>query len=212
MPLLRAAPDGQKTGDLPGLPAARRAGGKAGRREPAVVQPGGRGISAVAPLLPQLFPERGAGPADPGRAAEQVGDVGKKRIKDIMQELGLESIRENAKKDYKKRREYQRKNLLEQNFKASRQNEIWASDITYFKVKDYSIYFCVIIDLFSRKIVSYRVSRKCSVQLVSSTFKKAFQNRDAPMIMRWRKPSSRHLKEKRLTAMNILQKQISEKA
>lgn len=109
--------------------------------------------------------------------AENGIHVGKKRIRGIMQELGLESIRENAKKDYKKRQEYQRKNLLEQNFTASRQNEIWVSDITYFKVKDYSIYFCVIIDLFSRKILGYRVSRKCSVQLVSSTFKKGFQNR-----------------------------------
>lgn len=37
-----------------------------------------------------------------------------------------------------------------------------------------------IIDLFSGKIVGYRVSRKCSVQLLSSTFKKAFQNRGRP--------------------------------
>ena len=112
--------------------------------------------------------------------AENGIHVGKKRIRGIVQELDLESIRENAKKDYKKRQEYQRKNLLAQNFTASRQNEIWVSDITYFKVKDYSIYLCVIIDLFSRKIVGYRVSRKCSVQLVSSTFKKAFQNREKP--------------------------------
>lgn len=112
--------------------------------------------------------------------AENGIHVGKKRIRGIMQELGLESIRENAKKDYKKRQEYQRKNLLAQNFKASRQNELWVSDITYFKVKDCSIYFCVIIDLFSRKIVGYRVSRKCSVQLVSATFKEAFQNRGRP--------------------------------
>lgn len=65
--------------------------------------------------------------------AENGIHVGKKRIRGIMQELGLESIRENAKKDYKKRQEYQRQNLLEQNFTASRQNEIWVSDITYFK-------------------------------------------------------------------------------
>ena len=38
-----------------------------------------------------------------------------KRISSIMQELGLKSICTNAKKDYKKRQEYQRKNLLEQN-------------------------------------------------------------------------------------------------
>lgn len=112
--------------------------------------------------------------------AENGIHVGKKRIRGIMQELGLESIRENTKKDYKKRQEYQRKNLLEQNFTASRQNEIWVSDITYFKVKDYGIYFCVIIDLFSRKVIGYRVSRKCSTQLVSATFRKAFQDRGNP--------------------------------
>lgn len=112
--------------------------------------------------------------------AENGIHVGKKRIRGIMQELGLASIRENAKKDYKKRQEYQRKNLLAQNFTASRQNEIWVSDITYFKVRDYSIYLCVIIDLFSRKIVGYRISRKCSVQLVSATFKEAFENRGRP--------------------------------
>ena len=115
--------------------------------------------------------------------AESGIHVGKKRIRGIMQELGLESIRENAKRDYKKRQEHQRKNLLDQNFTASRQNEIWVSDITYFKIKDYGIYFCVIMDLFSRKIVGYRISRKCSTQLVSSTFKKAFQNREDPQIL-----------------------------
>jgi transposase InsO family protein len=112
--------------------------------------------------------------------AENGIHVGKKRIRGIMQELGLESIRENAKNDYKKRLEYQRKNLLEQNFTASRQNEIWISDITYFKIKDYGLYLCVIIDLFSRKVVGYRVSRKCSTQLVSATFRKAFRDRGNP--------------------------------
>lgn len=106
--------------------------------------------------------------------------VGKKRIRDIMRGLGLESIRENAKRDYKKRQEYRRKNLLNQNFTASRQNEAWVSDITYFKVKDYGLYLCVIIDLFSRKVVGHRVSRKCSTQLVSATFRKAFRDRGNP--------------------------------
>lgn len=106
--------------------------------------------------------------------------VGKKRIRDIMQELGLESIRENAKKDYKKRQEYKRKNLLNQNFAVSTQNEVWVSDITYFKVNDCGIYLCAIIDLFSRKVVGYRVSRKCSTYLVTSTFREAFQSPSSP--------------------------------
>lgn len=112
--------------------------------------------------------------------AENGIHVSKKRIRVIMQELGLVSIRENAKSNYKKRQEYQKRNLLNQNFKATRQNEIWVSDITYFKIKDYAVYLCVILDLFSRRVVGYRVSRKSSTHLVTSTFKAAFQERGNP--------------------------------
>lgn len=82
--------------------------------------------------------------------------------------------------NYKKRQAYHRQNLLQQDFSAKRKNEIWVSDITYFKIKNYAIYLCVIIDLFSRRVVSYRVSRKCSTQLVTTTFRAAFRERNSP--------------------------------
>ncbi len=106
--------------------------------------------------------------------------VGKERIRKIMNELGLVSIRENAKSNYKKRQQYQKRNLLNQEFKAKRQNEIWVSDITYFKVKDYAVYLCVIIDLFSRRVVGYRISRKSSTHLVTATFRQAYEDRGHP--------------------------------
>ena len=106
--------------------------------------------------------------------------VGKERIRKIMNELGLVSIRENAKSNYKKRQQYQKRNLLNQEFEAKRKNEIWVSDITYFKIKDYAVYLCVIIDLFSRRVVGYRVSKKSSTHLVTATFKKAFEDRGQP--------------------------------
>lgn len=112
--------------------------------------------------------------------AENGIKAGKKRIRAIMQELGLESIRENAKRNYKKRQEYQKRNLLNQDFSAHRINEVWVSDITYFKIKDYGVYLCVIIDLFSRRVVGYRVSKKSSTHLVTATFRAAFQERDTP--------------------------------
>ena len=108
--------------------------------------------------------------------------VGKKRIRQIMQELNLISIRENAKSNYRSRQEYLKRNLVNQEFRVTRPNEIWASDITYFKVKGYAVYLCVIIDLFSRKVVGYRVSRKCSTYLVTATFKDAFRARATPQI------------------------------
>ncbi len=112
--------------------------------------------------------------------AENGIKVGKKRILAIMNELGLVSIRENAKSNYKKRQQYQKHNLINREFSAKRQNEIWVSDITYFKIKDYAAYLCVIIDLFSRRVVGYRVSRKSSTHLVTATFKKAFEDRGLP--------------------------------
>lgn len=112
--------------------------------------------------------------------AEKGVKVGKKRIRAIMQELGLESIRENAKRNYKKRQEYQKRNLLNQDFSAHRINEVWVSDITYFKIKDYGVYLCVIIDLFSRRVVGYRVSKRSSTHLVTATFRVAFQERGTP--------------------------------
>ena len=96
-----------------------------------------------------------------------------------MNELGLRSIRGDAKRNYQKRQEY-KKNHLQQDFTASRINQTWVSDITYFKVNDYGIYFCVILDLFSRKIVGHRVSRKSSTHLVTATFKDAFSSRGRP--------------------------------
>ena len=42
------------------------------------------------------------------------------------------------------------------------------------------MYLCVILDLFSRKIVGYRVSRNASTNLVTSTFRTAFRERGNP--------------------------------
>ena len=106
--------------------------------------------------------------------------VGTKRIAAIMQELGLQSIRSDAKKQYKKQQQYKKQNLLERQFTADHPNQIWVSDITYFKVNDYWVYLCIILDMFSRKVVSYRVSRNASTNLITSTFRTAFRERGNP--------------------------------
>lgn len=106
--------------------------------------------------------------------------VSAKRISAVMQELGLRSIRTNAKKQYKKRQQYQKQNLLAREFTADHPNQIWVSDITYFKVCNYWIYLCIILDLYSRKIVGYRVSRNASTNLVTTTFRNAYQERGRP--------------------------------
>lgn len=74
--------------------------------------------------------------------------VGKKRISAIMQELGLCSVRTDAKKQFKRKQQYAKQNLLKREFSAEHPNQIWVSDITYFKVKSYWVCLCIILDLY----------------------------------------------------------------
>jgi len=106
--------------------------------------------------------------------------VSNKRVSALMREMGLESIRVDAKKQYLLREKQTRQNLLHRNFKATKTNQVWISDITAFKVKGKWIYVCVVIDLFSRKVIGFRVSQKSSTQLLTATFKKAYQDRGKP--------------------------------
>ena len=79
----------------------------------------------------------------------------------LMREMGLSSVRSTAKQEYLKLREPERKkNILRQQFNAQRPNQRWVSDVTCFKLGDHYFYICVIIDLFSRKVIAHKVSKK----------------------------------------------------
>ncbi len=94
----------------------------------------------------------------------------------LMKEMGVASIRSIAKQDYIKLNAPEKKrNILRQRFQADRPNQIWVSDVTCFKLGERYLYTCVILDLFSRKIVAYNVSKKNSTQLITSTFKIAWE-------------------------------------
>ena len=58
-----------------------------------------------------------------------------------------------------------------------RPNQVWVSDIITFKFSDRYYYLCAIIDLFSRKIISYRISQSSSMQLLTKTFRQAYSER-----------------------------------
>lgn len=106
--------------------------------------------------------------------------VSAKRISATMRELGLYSIRTDAKKLYKAQQQHKKQNLLNREFHAEFPNQIWISDITYFKIKDSWLYLCVIIDLFSRKVIAHRISHSISTRLVTTTFRTAYAERGTP--------------------------------
>ena len=71
-------------------------------------------------------------------------------------------------------------NHLNQQFNPATPNSVWASDFTYIKVNGSFHYLCVIIDLFSRKVVGWSLSNRHDVDLTIKAFEKAYFDRGEP--------------------------------
>lgn len=102
--------------------------------------------------------------------------VSKKYVADLMREMGLISIRTTEKQDWLKWNT-PKKNVVRQQFQATQPNHIWVSDVTCFKLNERYYYVCVILDLYSRMVIIYKVSKKNSTQLITATFKSAYEQR-----------------------------------
>ena len=63
-------------------------------------------------------------------------------------------------------------NVLAQNFKVVRSNQVWVSDITYIETKQGWMYLTVVIDLFNRKVVGWSMSDNLTTE---STILPAFR-------------------------------------
>ncbi|SMX34615.1 Integrase core domain protein [Actibacterium lipolyticum] len=56
-------------------------------------------------------------------------------------------------------------NRLEQQFQASAPEQVWVIDITYIKTHEGWLYLCVVIDLFSRRLVGWSVQSRMTTDL-----------------------------------------------
>lgn len=69
------------------------------------------------------------------------------------------------------------KNHLKQNFNPEAPNMAWVSDITQLNIDKVPYYICVVLDLYSRKILSYQISDTANTDLVKKSFIMAYQIR-----------------------------------
>ena len=107
--------------------------------------------------------------------------VSEKMVLSLMQDMGLVSIRMNSKKIYdKEQRAY--KNHLNQQFNPDKPNQVWVSDITYFRFNKRNYYICDIIDLYARAVIAYHVSTKNSTQIVKKPSKKPMKSENPPKV------------------------------
>ena len=69
-------------------------------------------------------------------------------------------------------------NFLDQKFSQDAPNLVWVSDITYIRASAKWYYLCVVIDLFSRKVVGWNLSNKPDADLVIAAFMDAWHKRN----------------------------------
>lgn len=108
--------------------------------------------------------------------------VSQKRVARLMRELGIAA---------KRRRRFRKTtdsahddpiapNRLERDFSARGPNEKWVSDITYIRTWRGWVYLCVVMDLFSRKIVGWSVATHMETSMVLEALNMAIGRRRPP--------------------------------
>ena len=101
--------------------------------------------------------------------------INHKTIQRLMKELGLVCrVRMKKYKSYRGEVGKIAPNLLERNFEAQKPNQKWVTDITEFNLFGQKFYLSPILDLYSRDIVSYTVSDRPGLSMVTVMLDKAF--------------------------------------
>ncbi len=99
-----------------------------------------------------------------------------KTVQRLMKEMGL-VCRVRMKKYHSYKGEIGKiaPNLLERNFEAAKPNRKWVTDVTEFSLFGQKLYLSPILDLYSRDIVSYTISDRPVLSMVTEMLKNAFE-------------------------------------
>lgn len=105
----------------------------------------------------------------------------KKRIRRLMQILHIKSVCRKKKYNYiKSTPEVTAENILNRQFYADAPNEKWLTDVTEFKYQvgenTKKLYLSAILDIYDRRIVSYKIGTSNNNQLVFDTLDEAVEN------------------------------------
>ncbi|WLQ15626.1 IS3 family transposase [Hahella aquimaris] len=114
--------------------------------------------------------------------AQQGVQANRKTVARSMQRLGL---RAKAARKFKATTHSRHslpvaENLLQQDFNATEINQKWAGDITYLWTEEGWLYLAVVLDLFSRKVIGWAMSKRMKSELVCDALRMALWRRRQP--------------------------------
>lgn len=99
-----------------------------------------------------------------------------KTVQRLMKELGLVCrVRMKKYRSYKGEVGKIAPNLLKRDFYAEKPNQKWVTDVTEFHLFGQKLYLSPILDLYSRNLVSYTISERPVLGMVTSMLDKAFE-------------------------------------
>ena len=116
------------------------------------------------------------------RLREEGIEIGRYKVRNLMKKLNLKVIQRVAYKVTTKRDHGDKvaDNLLNQNFTPVAPNQVWAGDITYLKTGEGWMYLAIVMDLYSRRIVGWFISKRMTTDLISKAMIMAYNLRQPP--------------------------------
>ncbi len=107
--------------------------------------------------------------------------VGRRRIRRLMKKLGLWAV--GPKPDTSKPHpEHQIYPYLLRGMTINRPNQVWATDITYIRMRHGFLYLCAIMDWATRKVLSWRLSNTLTSDYCTAALKEAITRFGTPEI------------------------------
>jgi transposase InsO family protein len=103
--------------------------------------------------------------------------VNKKLVWKIMRQLGLKGLPGPRKGIKNLKNAPTCEDLVQRRFTAGGPNELWLTDITEHPTAEGKLYCCVVLDLYSRKVVGWAIDRRCEAVLVNDALTKASASR-----------------------------------
>ena len=136
------------------------------------------------PLIEEIF-EKSRGTFGARRLRVKLREKGyvtsEKRINRLMKEMGLNAAGPKPMLNSANTRIYKYyPNKIKGKFLTDAPNKVWVSDITYVLIDGAFVYLCIVIDLYSRKVISHKVSKNIDTALVKRAFISAFESRGCP--------------------------------
>jgi putative transposase len=105
--------------------------------------------------------------------------VGRKRVARLMKEAGLAG---RTRRRFRKTTDSNHPfpvapNVLERDFSTTAPNQVWVTDITYLWTREGWLYLAVMLDLFSRRVVSWATSATIDRHLALAALRSAIRER-----------------------------------